>query len=248
MHAQFHQSCLILYDPIGHSPPGSSVHEIFSGKNTRVGCHDLLQGIFPTQGIIPHVLHCSRFFTTEPWGKLIYSSVYMLIPISQFSLPAPPLVTLSLFSTSGTLLPFCRQFVCTPSSSLLFLRFHIQVISYDICLSVPDLFQSVWQYLGASVPLQMVHCFLWQLSASPLSLTKLAGVCLSLLLSVPCHTHISLFWWNMTWRRRRLGGLERLAVSTWNLLFPKEILLKLPGKAIKKCTSCNVWEWPGDFM
>ena len=32
------------------SPPGSSVREIFPGKNTGVGYHFLLQGIFPTQG------------------------------------------------------------------------------------------------------------------------------------------------------------------------------------------------------
>ena len=27
------------------------------GKNTGVGCHFLLQGIFPTQGLNPHLLH-----------------------------------------------------------------------------------------------------------------------------------------------------------------------------------------------
>ena len=27
------------------------------GKNTGVGCHALLQGIFPTQGSIPRLLH-----------------------------------------------------------------------------------------------------------------------------------------------------------------------------------------------
>ena len=32
------------------SPPGSSVHGILPVKNTGVGCHFLLQGIFPTQG------------------------------------------------------------------------------------------------------------------------------------------------------------------------------------------------------
>ena len=30
------------------------------GKNTRVGCHFLLQGIFPTQGSNPHLLHCRQ--------------------------------------------------------------------------------------------------------------------------------------------------------------------------------------------
>ena len=29
----------------------------FPGKNTRMGCHSLLQGIFPTQGSNPDVLH-----------------------------------------------------------------------------------------------------------------------------------------------------------------------------------------------
>ena len=39
-------------------PPGSSVSRDSPGKNIRVGCHVLLQGIFPTQGSNPGVLHC----------------------------------------------------------------------------------------------------------------------------------------------------------------------------------------------
>ena len=38
---------------MGISLPGSSVHGDSSGKNTGVGCHALLQGIFPTQGSNP---------------------------------------------------------------------------------------------------------------------------------------------------------------------------------------------------
>ena len=30
------------------------------GKNTGVGCHSLLQGIFPTQGSNPDLLHCRQ--------------------------------------------------------------------------------------------------------------------------------------------------------------------------------------------
>ena len=30
----------------------------FSGKNTGAGCHFLLQMIFPTKGLNPHLLHC----------------------------------------------------------------------------------------------------------------------------------------------------------------------------------------------
>ena len=38
------------------SPPGSPVHGIFPGKNTRVVCHFILQGIFLTQGSNLHLL------------------------------------------------------------------------------------------------------------------------------------------------------------------------------------------------
>ena len=44
------QSCPILRDPMDCRPPGSSVHAWnFPGKNTGVGYHFLLQGIFLTQ-------------------------------------------------------------------------------------------------------------------------------------------------------------------------------------------------------
>ena len=32
----------------------------FPDKGTRVGCHSLLQGIFPTQGLNPGLLHCGQ--------------------------------------------------------------------------------------------------------------------------------------------------------------------------------------------
>ena len=45
------QSCLTLCDPMDCSLTGSSVHGDSPGKNTGVGCHSLLQGIFLTQGL-----------------------------------------------------------------------------------------------------------------------------------------------------------------------------------------------------
>ena len=38
------------------APPGTSVHWDSAGKNTGVGCHALLQGIFPPQGSNPGFL------------------------------------------------------------------------------------------------------------------------------------------------------------------------------------------------
>ena len=51
------KSCLAHCDPRDCSLPGSSVHGVFLGKNSGVGCHFLLQGIFLTQGSSPHFPH-----------------------------------------------------------------------------------------------------------------------------------------------------------------------------------------------
>ena len=50
------QACPALCDPAECTPPGSSVQEDSPGKNTRVGCHVLLYGVFPTQGSNPRLL------------------------------------------------------------------------------------------------------------------------------------------------------------------------------------------------
>ena len=51
------QSCLTLCDPMDTRllRPWD-----FLGKSTGVGCHFLLQGIFPTQGSNPGLLHCRQ--------------------------------------------------------------------------------------------------------------------------------------------------------------------------------------------
>ena len=45
-------------DPMDCNPSGTSVHGDSPGKNTGVGYHALLQGIFPTQGWNPGLPHC----------------------------------------------------------------------------------------------------------------------------------------------------------------------------------------------
>ena len=52
--------CVTLCGPVDCSPPGSFVHWDHPSKNTGVGCHALLQGIFPTQGSNPGIPHCRR--------------------------------------------------------------------------------------------------------------------------------------------------------------------------------------------
>ena len=53
------QSCPTLCDPTDCSSPDLSPRITWDspGKNTGVGCHALLQGIFPTQGSNQHLLY-----------------------------------------------------------------------------------------------------------------------------------------------------------------------------------------------
>ena len=66
--------CLTLSDPMDCSSPGSSVHGILCpGKNSGVGSHSLLQGIFLTQGLKPRLLRCKQILyrlSHQPWNVL----------------------------------------------------------------------------------------------------------------------------------------------------------------------------------
>ena len=65
------QPYLTLWDAMDCSPPGSTVHGDSPGENTGVGCHTLLEGIFPTQGLNPGLPHCRwiLYQTSRPSGK-----------------------------------------------------------------------------------------------------------------------------------------------------------------------------------
>ena len=58
----------LFCNPRDWSLPGSSVHGDSPGKNTGVGCHFLLQGSFPIQGLALVSL-AGGFFTTAPPGE-----------------------------------------------------------------------------------------------------------------------------------------------------------------------------------
>ena len=51
------QSCLTLCNPMDSNPHQSPRPWDFLGKSMGVGCHFLLQGIFPTQGSNPGLPH-----------------------------------------------------------------------------------------------------------------------------------------------------------------------------------------------
>ena len=54
------QSYLTLCDPMDYSSQGSSVHGSLWARITGASSHSLLQGIFPTQGSNPCLLHCRQ--------------------------------------------------------------------------------------------------------------------------------------------------------------------------------------------
>ena len=64
----------------------------FQGKNTRVGCHALLQGIFPIQGLNLHLLHWQALLTSlfcllpQPLSALSYT--LHLLRVFSFSIPS----------------------------------------------------------------------------------------------------------------------------------------------------------------
>ena len=60
MRAKSLQLCPTLCNPMDCSPPGSSVHGILQTRILLAGCHPLLQGIFPTQGLNSSLLHCRQ--------------------------------------------------------------------------------------------------------------------------------------------------------------------------------------------
>ena len=54
------QLCPTLCDSLDCQPLMLFSFWEFPGKNTEVGCHFLLQGIFPIQGLNPGLLHCRK--------------------------------------------------------------------------------------------------------------------------------------------------------------------------------------------
>ena len=68
-------SVISLCKPMNCSWPGSSVHGDSPGKNSGVGRHALLQGIFPAQGSNPHLLCLPHWqmgsLPLVPPGKLL---------------------------------------------------------------------------------------------------------------------------------------------------------------------------------
>ena len=73
------ESWLYSCDTMDCNLPGSSVHGDSPGKNTGVGCHFLLQGIFPTQESNQSLLHCRQIpYQLSYKGRRLSTEEFML--------------------------------------------------------------------------------------------------------------------------------------------------------------------------
>ena len=117
MHAKSLQSCLTLHDPMDRGAWEATVHGDSTGKNNGVGCHALLQGIFPTQEYILLFL-CSVQFSSvlshvwlfaTPWTAALQASLSIT---NSWSLPKP--MSIELVMPSNHLI-LCRPLLLLPS-------------------------------------------------------------------------------------------------------------------------------------
>ena len=109
----------------------------FPGQNTGVGWHSLLQGIFPTQGLNPGLLHCRQILyclSHQESPTVNHAAINISV---QMSLQVPDFNSFRYTPRSG-LAGSCDNFI------LKFLRshhtfFHISrtVLHSQQCLSVP---------------------------------------------------------------------------------------------------------------
>jgi len=83
-HTRLLQSCPTLCKPMDCSPPGRLLGpwtgKNTPGKNNRVGCHFLLQGIFPTQSsnsCLLYLLHCRQILYPLSYPGSPYMYIYI---------------------------------------------------------------------------------------------------------------------------------------------------------------------------
>ena len=90
---------LTLCDPTDCSPPGSAVHGDSPGKNTGVGCHARLQGIFPTQRLNPGLPYCREILYCLSHQGSPRILEWVAYPFARGS--SPPRNRTSVFCTGG---------------------------------------------------------------------------------------------------------------------------------------------------
>ena len=158
MRAKLLQSCLTLCDPgtIACQAPLS----MRLGINPGVGCHALLQGIFPTQGLTLHLLHWQAgSLPPEAYGMCPFmAGVFLLLSTPSFRLMYAVHVTgptLTSLRSRVSLPPLLHALhTCSDHSPLLDLRKRDSLVSQPPVLPssvhFPHHFQSNFTFLFLS--------------------------------------------------------------------------------------------------
>ena len=131
------------------SPPGYFCAWDFPGKNTGVGCHALLQGIFSTQGSNQHLLHYRKILYHWATGEALYwlfSSVQLLSHVWLFATPWTTARQASLSITNSwslpklvsieSVMPFNHLILCRPLLLLPSIFPNIRVFSNESALHI----------------------------------------------------------------------------------------------------------------
>ena len=125
------QSCLTLCNLLDCSPPGSSTHRIFQARITGVGCQSLLQGIFPTQGLSPRLLHFLHWqvdsLPLNHWGSSFsYEKesqfILLLVPVQFFQ---------HLLLKNCLFLIVCSYFLCCTLTDYIFMSLFLTFLLHQ---------------------------------------------------------------------------------------------------------------------
>ena len=87
MHARLLQACSILCSPMGHSLPGSSVHEIFLARILERVAMPSSRGSFQPRNQTHISCIAGRFFITEPLGKPRFKHLSLRITLQGTASP-----------------------------------------------------------------------------------------------------------------------------------------------------------------
>jgi len=154
------------YGPMDCSLLGSSVHGDSPGKNTGLGCHALLQGIFPTQGLNPDLWPCRQILyhlshQGSPPYAIRFSPVQLLSRVQLFATPwtAARQASLSITNSQSWLKPMSTELVMPSSHLILDAPFSSYPQSLPAAESFPvsRLFAPGGQSTGASASLLPVN-------------------------------------------------------------------------------------------
>ena len=119
----------------------------YPGRNTGICCHFLLQGMFPTQGLNPGLLHCKQTLLTEPCIHLFnfilaHSSKIFSSCLHSLLLPPPLLASTCVIWWNFNSCLLLRSLIHAQQSALWF----------SFCSLVPKREKKLWDKLFPDAP------------------------------------------------------------------------------------------------